>query len=665
MVSFRSAAAALILAAASAAVVTPPAAAPGVATMLSGFVRDEVGGALEGVEILVLSPEGRGDGALLRAVTDAGGRFLLGSIPPGVYRVAAIKSGYVATFGRVNTVLRSSVDLVLRPVPKNGETGSEKVLDDLSWTLRVPPQSILRELDESAIVASSGGSSGARTFAARVQDSVRGEVDHMVALGSWRPGSSGPSSNLEGNETRMRLGGDLGERGAIQVRGRRGSLDSASPRSSPGAVSRGASDVDVDVSYHTAADESLAMSAFYSSGDLEVTDRLGVAGGAVRQSQRSWGYDAMWRKQVDASSRVALQVGYHDANLDVDYGEAVGWIPTSGDAASRAIGAEGSYENLVGDGHLVHVDVRAQRLSLAVPGARLGRARGSFALDGASGWSLLIDSGDRWSISSPIAVTYGLALTQGFDGQPLTTVAPRVGGSWTAGHMEAMAEVSYFATAGTAAEPTGVRRSSTPSPFGYDVEVKAHLDSALTLRGTATYLPSLATVSSGREVPQGAEILYVSDGFVSDRFVAIELERVAPSATVSFRVARGHVDGLLAPSLDDVPVVLLADRELDYEAARFGVTAPRAGTVVALEFRSVRDRADVAGVDATGSVRTIALEFAQDLVRFAGGRASCRFLLTARSALGPASIATEVDSVDARQIVADHRRLGAGVSLAF
>lgn len=253
MVSFRSAAAALILAAASAAVVTPPAAAPGVATMLSGFVRDEVGGALEGVEILVLSPEGRGDGALLRAVTDAGGRFLLGSIPPGVYRVAAIKSGYVATFGRVNTVLRSSVDLVLRPVPKNGETGSEKVLDDLSWTLRVPPQSILRELNESAMVASSGGSSGARAFAARVQDSVRGEVDHMVALGSWRPGSSGPSSNLEGNETRMRLGGDLGERGAIQVRGRRGSLDSASPRSSPGAVSRGASDVDVDVSYHTAA----------------------------------------------------------------------------------------------------------------------------------------------------------------------------------------------------------------------------------------------------------------------------------------------------------------------------------------------------------------------------------------------------------------------------
>ena len=665
MVPFRSAAAALVLAAASSVAAGPFAASPHVGTTISGFVRDDVGGALEGVEILVLPPEGRSDGTLLRAVSDAGGRFLLGAIPAGVYRVAAIKSGYIATLGRVNTVLRSSVDFVLRPVPKDGEPGAEKVQDDLSWTLRVPPQSILRELDESAVLASSGSKGGARAFAARIQESVRGEVDHMVALGSFRSGASGPSSNLEGNETRMRIGGAIGERGAIQVRGRRGSLDSASPKSSPGAVSQGASDIDLDLSYDTAADENLAMRAFYSSGNLEVTDRLGVAGGAARQSQRSWGYDAKWRKQVDASSRVALQVGFHDANLDSGGGTAGGWVPTSEDAASRAIGAAGSYENLVGDGHLVHVGVRAQRLSLSDPGARLGHASGNFALDGASGWSLLLDSGDRWSISSPIAVSYGLALTQGFDGQPMTTVAPRVGGSWTAGCVEARAEVSYVTTAGTTEGPAGVRRAPTPSPYGYDVELKTHFDPSLSLRGIVTYLPSRATVGSGREVPQGAELLYVSDGFVSDRFVAIELERVASSATVSFRVARGHVEGVLAPALDDIPVVLLADRELSYDAVRFGVTAPRSGSVVALEYRNVQDRGDVAAVDTMGSVRTVALDFAQDLVRFAGGRASCRFLLTARSALGPASIASEADSVDARQIVADHRRLGAGVSLAF
>jgi hypothetical protein len=668
MVSSRSAMAALLLSAASTVVGGPFAAPPRAASTLSGFVRDVAGTALPGVEVLVLAPEGQQDGALFRAVSDAGGRFLLGSIPQGVYRVAAIKSGYIAALGRVNTVLRSSVELVLRPVPKDGEPGSEKVLDDLSWTLRVPPKCILRELDKSALLASTGGSGaagGARAFAARVQDAVRGEVDHMVALGSFRPGTSGPSSNLEGNETRMRIGGAIGERGAIQVRGRRGSLDSASPGSSPGAVSRGASDVDLNVSYDTAADENLAMRAFYSSGNLEVTDRLGVAGGAVRQSQRSWGYDAKWRKQVDASSRVALQVGFQDANLGINGGAADGFITGPEEVESRGIGAVGSYENLVGDGHLVHVGVRAQLLSLSAPGARLGRANESFALDGASGWSLLVDSGDRWSISNPIAVTYGLAVTQGFDAQPLTTVSPRVGGSWTAGRIEAMAEVSYFAASGTPVEPTGFRRADSPSPYGYDVELKTHLDPSVTLRGIAAYLPSRATVGNGRQIPQGAESLYVSDGFVSDRFVAVELEHVVPSATVSFRVARGHVEGVLAPALDDVPVVLLADRVLKYDAARMGVAVPRAGSVVGLEYRSVRDRASSGGVEAPGFVRTVSLDFAQDLVRFGGGRASCRFLLTARSALGPASMLSTADSVDARQIVADHRRLGAGVSLAF
>ena len=665
MVSFRSAAAALLLAAAASVVPGPSAATPRVATMLSGFVRDDAGGALEGVDVLVLAPEGRGDGALLRAVSDAGGRFLVGAVPRGVYRVAAIKSGYIAALGRVNTVLRSSVDLVLRPVPKSGQPGAENIQDDLSWTLRVPPHSILRELDESAVLASSGVTGGARAFAARVQEAVRGEVDHVVALGSWRPGSSGRSSSLEGNETRMRIGGALGESGAIQVRGRRGSLDSASPRSSPRAVSRGTSDVDLDLSYNTAVDESLAMRAFYSSGNLEVTDRLGLSGGAVRQSQRSWGYDARWRKQVDASSHVALQVGFHDASLDVGAGTADGFLPAQGDAATRAIGAAGSYENLVGDGHHVRVGVRAQRLSLSVPGARLGGASGTFALDGVSGWSLLVDSYDRWSVSRPFAVTYGLAMTQGFDGPLTTTVAPRIGGSWSAGRVEAIAEVSYLATARTAGGATGVARSELPSPYGYSFELKTRLDPSLILRGTASYLPSRATLGGGEAVPPGAETFYVSDGFVSDRFVAIDLERVASSATVSLRVARGHVDGVLAPALDDVPVLLLAERTLDYDTARFTVLAPGAGSTVALEYRSVRDSADATGVDATGSVRTVALDFAQDLVRFAGGRASCRLLLTARTALGPASTASWTDPDDARPFVADHRRFGAGVSLAF
>jgi hypothetical protein len=662
MVSIRSTAVALRLVAVLPVVVALPAAASLPATTLSGIVRDDVGRVLEGVEVLVLAPEGRGGGALLRAVSDAGGRFIVAELTPGVYRVAAVKPGYVADLGRVNTILRSSVDLVLRPVPKDGQPGAERVLDDLSWALRAPPRNVLRSVDAPEALAS-GGAGGARAFVARVQDTVRGEVDHVVALGTWRPGTSGPSSSLEGNETRMRVGGAIGERGTIQVRGRRGSLDSAAGRSSPGAVSRGASDVDLDLSYDTAVDESLAMRAFYSSGDLQVSDRPGTAGGAVRQWQRSWGYDARWRKQVDASSKVALRVGFHDASLDPGTSPEVGLDPAQADASSRAIGAEGSYENFVGDGHLVRVGARAQRLSLSAPGARLGRASGTFALDGATGWSLLVDSEDRWSISSPFAVTCGLAVTEGFDGAQATTLSPRVGGSWTAGPMEAKAEVSYLATTG--AEATGDPRFERPSPIGYDLELKARLDPTLTLRGTATYVPSRATVSDDRAAPQGVDTLYVTDGFVSDRYVAVDLERIASSATVSFRVARGRAEGALAPAFDDVPVVLLSERALDYDAARFGVTAPRAGSAVAVEYRSIRDHADSPAGGAADTMKSVALEFSQDLVRFASGRASCRFLLTARGAFGSAANSPEADPDDARRFVADHKRLGAGVSLAF
>ena len=117
MVSIRSTVAVLLLATALPAAAALPTASPILPTTVSGSVKDDVGRVLEGVEILIIAPEGGGGGALLRAVSDAGGRFVVSAVNPGVYRVAAIKTGYAAALGRVNTVLRSSVDLVLRPIP--------------------------------------------------------------------------------------------------------------------------------------------------------------------------------------------------------------------------------------------------------------------------------------------------------------------------------------------------------------------------------------------------------------------------------------------------------------------------------------------------------------------------------------------------------------------
>jgi hypothetical protein len=667
MVRTRWIAAALVLATiAWAASVSNPAVAAAVApgATLSGVVKDEVGRALEGAEVLVLAPDGRG-GALLRAVSGAGGRFVIGSLTPGVYRVAAIKSGYIAALGRVNTLLRSSVDLVLRPIPKAGEPGAQDVQSDLSWTLRVPPRSILKEIEAEALVAGLA-EGGPKPTSLHMPESLRGQIEHVVALGAWRSGSTGPSSALSGNETRMQFGGNLGQRGAIHVEGRRGNLDSSSGADSGAAVSRAASDLDVDMSYDTGDDALLAMRAFYSTGALEVGDPAGKPGGGARQGQRSWGYEGQWHKQVDGGSRVALQVGFHDANLELARGVQTSLDGAFRDASNRAIGAEGQFESFVGAGHLMRFGVRAQVLSLAAPSARIGRSSGAFALDGTTGWSVLLDGEDQWSLTGPFSVSYGLALRQGFDGPLTTTATPRVGGSWSSSHLKARAELSYLATADLATGSGAAPQVAHPSPFGYGLELEAPVSRTVTLRGTASYVPLRANVWAGAGDALELQDLYVTDGFASDRFVAVALERSAGDAKVSFRIAQGRAEGVLAPALDpDVPVLVLSDRAMGYQSLRLGTVAPRAGSALSIEYRAIREQAAGVAVAAGESLKTVQLEFAQQLVRLAGGRASCRLLLTARSAVGPAPQAPEADPSEARHFAALYQRVGAGLSLAF
>lgn len=666
MVTVRHAAAAVLLFSSSwfgAAALPARASAHAMATV-SGFARDPSGRPLAGVEVLVLG-DARSGAALLRGISDDQGRFVLGALEPGVYGVAAIKTGYLAALGRVNTLIRSSVDLVLRPVPKPGDPGAEKVVDDLSWALRVPPRSILREVDAGALLAAQG-TGGARAFAARVEDSVRGQVEHVVAMGSWRPAGGGATSSLEGMETRMRLEGPIGDRGAIQVQGRRGSLDS-SAQASTAAVSRSAADVNLDVSYDTSDDANLAMTAFYSRGDLEVGGTPTGPKGGIRQGQTSWGYDASWKKQVDGSSRVALQVGYHDANIDLPDPPAPVAEAGLRDASNRAIGAEGSYESFAGDGHLVRVGVRAQRLMLAAPDARPGVLTGAFPIDGSDGWSVLMDAADQWSLSAPWAVTYGLALRQDFDGPMATALTPRLGGSWTSAHVKARAELSYLASTSLGAQ-SGTPRPDSRSPIGYDVEIETPLGGTVSVRGSAAYVPLRADRWSSDGAAGGLEGVYVTDGIASDRSVAVALERTGANAKLTLRLARGRAEGALAPAFDgEVPIVVLENRTLLYSAARFDARLPRSGSTLSVEYRSMRQPVASATDPWTGAVlRTVDLQFEQDLVRLAGGRATCRLIFTARTAIDPRSAQAGIsDELESRRFAALNQRLGAGVSLSF
>jgi hypothetical protein len=129
---------------------------------------------------------------------------------------------------------------------------------------------------------------------------------------------------------------------------------------------------------------------------------------------------------------------------------------------------------------------------------------------------------------------------------------------------------------------------------------------------------------------------------------------------VAFQVARGRAEGVLAPALDDTPVVLLSDRAMNYGTARIRVTAPRVGSSMSFGFRTTRDSVADPGIGVQGTRRMLDMAFAQDLVRFAGGRASCRLLVTAQAALRPRASETETVAY-----VGEDKRIGAGVSLGF
>ena len=626
-------------AATSAAAALPQPPSPIFATTLSGSVKDDAGRVLEGVEILILAPEGGGDGALLRAVSDAGGRFVVGAVNPGVYRVAAIKSGYAAALGRVNT----DAALVGGSGPPTDSQGRPARSRRESWTIFRGRCAFLRRASfarwtsaRAPRIPRHGRRRGA--FAARIEDSVRGEVDHMVAVGSWRPGASGPSSSLEGNETRMRFGRHLGERGAIQVRGRRGSLDSSSPPSAPGASAAGASDVDLDLSYDTERrrepGDASVLFGRRSRADRSTGRRRRCA---RRQGQRSWGYDAKWRKQVDAvvARRPSSRIPRRESRSRS--GTRSAGIPPKGTRPTGRSAREGSYENLVGDGHpRAPRRPRAAAEPVGSRGSPRTRRPEAFALDGA----IRVEPPRRFR--GPVVrggprrgQRTACAVHQGFDATPDDDAGAASRGIWTraAWKREPRSRISRR----PAPRRAGRNRGRRP-PVAVRIRRRAedasrpHADRFAGRRPTCRRAP---IVWRGQETADELEALYVTDGFASDRFVALDLERVAPSRDgVLPRRARPRRRGARAGARRRPGRSPVRSRDgLRRGAARR--ERPRAGSAVSIEYRAIREHAAVARRPSRrtrfGRWRWISLS------SWCGLRAAVRRVAsssTARSALG-------------------------------
>lgn len=650
---------------------------------LQGIARDAVGRVLSGVEILVLA-DGRSGAIVTSAVTDDRGRFRIPSIPPGLYRVAAIKQGYLAQVTRVNTYLRTSFDLVLRPVPRPGEPGGELVTPSSSWMLRLPPRSVLRETDPSDLLASTVPSrlpvapapafDASAPTASAVPD-VRGQVQHLVALGRESGGGSASSSGVVGGETSIRLTGAIGQRGSVSFSGRRDSIESSDrPLESPGR--RRETGLAFDLSYDTGNDGSIDVTAFYAQGDVRYSAPVEIVD-PVGEGHRSWGYDATYRRQLDAVTRVAVQFGYADASLRLPepfLDPAIG--PGHANVTNRSVGAEGTYETVAGDRHQIRVGMRARRLDLAVPWVRSAAGTTFLGVPGAAGLSVRVDAEDQWAVTGPITVAYGFSLVQALEGREASLVVPRAGIAWNGARTAVRLSASHYTlmtwqtgAGGESLEVVEPVDALHPErPWGYEAEVEVPLPATLRVRGRVEYTPVQdATALSGDALLDARPPMFVSGARAADRRTSVTLTRPSRRSDVFLEVVEGEVRGLLAPSAAlDLPVQILDEREIDYRSARAGVRAAASGTDVSVEYRSSSElpRAPLAH-EAPFVSEYWELVFGQSLLRSSRIGASCRVLISARWAPEVRGGADSLDVERARRIAAFNHRWAAGVLVSF
>ncbi|RMF72802.1 MAG: carboxypeptidase regulatory-like domain-containing protein, partial [Acidobacteria bacterium] len=144
---------ALAAAAGSAPVARDVAGTDGIAraagVVLRGVTVDALGRTVAGVQILVTPGGADAPSSPVRRVSsDAAGRFVVDGLAPGSYRLVAAKSGYALLVSRVDTLLETTVDLVLHPAGPPGEPGTRPA--DASWVLRLPGRDLLEDREADA-----------------------------------------------------------------------------------------------------------------------------------------------------------------------------------------------------------------------------------------------------------------------------------------------------------------------------------------------------------------------------------------------------------------------------------------------------------------------------------------------------------------------------------
>ena len=593
-----------------------PAGASPQALSLSGVVRDSVGTLLGEVELLLVEP----NGAATRAVahSNEAGEFRFDGLGPTVYRLAAIKGGYVTFIASVDPQLERWVQVVLHPAPRlDADEAPTTIPTADSWALRRSRRYVLHEQDPLA------------PFAAAQDDPATSEIENALVMqvDQLFPVTARPSTNasgapeVRGSETRLRVASPMGERASIDVEGYRRLTDSTGrDASAESAATHDAARLALAFSYDTGTDGQLDVNAFFNQGGIEYSARPVASLGPgdreafERRAHRQWGYDARWSTDVPEMGRVAVQVDYHNTALSIPAGSPAAALvaSTPDQLQAQTMGARGSFTAIPLDDHALEFDVRAQRLDATDPAApTLGAA-----LVGLSGLSLGLNAQDTWSVGGPFAVIYGLGYRHALGTRDASLVVPRLGGEWRVDRVAVRGVVSYHGVTDWGELERALQTAPPASAMGYEAELELPLVGGLRVAAAAAHAPiqfDLAGYSGG--FYHDARPLYLTDGNAASKDRRLTLIRDASRVRFYLEWQEGTVAGTLATiTPDEGPRGFLVPGDLDHHTGRLGIRIFPSGTDLLFQFQGLRQTAGESALAGSSSQRSFEVRLSQELL---------------------------------------------------
>jgi hypothetical protein len=512
-------------------------------TSFGGIVRDSSGRLLEQVEIFLFD-EPVGSPPLTERLSDEEGRFDLGELVPGAYRLAAVKEGYRLYLGRVDTLMQRSIQVILQPMPGKGEAGTEIVPGNASWSLRLPRRSLLRETGAEVLAPGRLDAEALEPRNTGAGRALSGEVAHTFEARS-SPGADSRQVDAYGLHTSLNMTAIIDEHARLQIDGNRLSVDRATAGYDLATGTR--TDVSAGLHLDAGADDRINIRTRF--GGLE-TDLDGAGPKAV-----AWGYDARWDRQLDGASRFGLRMAYRDGSA----GEAD--IGLSDPVAGRRAVAGGYFEALVAPGHQVRTAIEANQ------------SRHPDTVYGPDTWNIRLQSEDAWAVTVPLTLVYGLEyrLRHGYQASGL--FRPKIGAAWAG---------SAFALRGVL---VGAMSPGSPDgAIGYEAEIEVPLPGGFRFLGAWTRDPNADQLPEGETGLQGDLVRSYGELVYGGRLVA--LVRDGASGRIALTWRDGDLYGLLGtvPDLES-PLLVWDEETLRFENLDLALVFPSTGTELTVGVR--------------------------------------------------------------------------------